>query len=162
MNRHPESRITRHEAQQNALLGFLRARPKEVGEGHRTNPRHESSARARLAWKDGEKSRVVPARLLNICRTGAALVVATPPPEAVPVLIRLMGEEPTPWIEADVVGVESLRESRHRVRLKFHEFCPNLFLKSAVLGNIPSIAEAPPETTTDRPEEWEGRPPLPR
>jgi hypothetical protein len=162
MNRHPESRLTRHEAQQNALLGFLRARPKEVGEDHRTNPRHESSERARLAWKDGEKSRVIPARLLNICRTGAALVVATPPPEAVPVLIRLMGEEPTPWIEADVVGVESLRESRHRVRLKFHEFCPNLFLKSAVLGNTPSSAEAPPETTTERPEEREGRPPLPR
>jgi PilZ domain len=149
MNRHPESRITRYEAQQNALLGFLRSRPKAVGESHRTNSRHESSARARLAWNEGEKRRVVPARLLNISRTGAALVVATPPPEAVPVLIRLMGEEPTPWIEAEVVGVESLRESRSRVRLKFLEFCPNLFLKSAVLGTTPSNAEAPPETTPE-------------
>ncbi|HMB06682.1 MAG TPA: PilZ domain-containing protein, partial [Isosphaeraceae bacterium] len=123
MNRQSETRITRHEAHRNALLGFLRARAKAAGECHRTNPRYSSSARARLAWKGGEKSCIVPARLLNICRTGAALVVATPPPEAVPVLIRLMVEEPTPWIEADVVGVEPLRASRYRVRLKFHELC---------------------------------------
>lgn len=148
MNRNPESRITRHEAQENALLGFLRARPKEAGEGMRTNPRRASSARARLAWRAGKPNHVVPARLIDICRAGAALIVATPPPEAEPVLIRLMGEEPTPWIEAEVVGVESLNESRYRVRLKFREFCPNLFLKSAVLGNVASNSEAAPETAS--------------
>jgi hypothetical protein len=146
MHHYPESRITCHEAQENALLGFLRARPKEVGEALRTNPRHESRARARLAWNAEEPNRVVRARLLNISRAGAALVVANPPPESHLVLIRLMGEEPTPWIEADVVGVESLSPSRYRVRLKFREFCPILFLKSAVLGDVVSEPEAVPET----------------
>jgi hypothetical protein len=151
MNQHSECRITRHEAQENALLGFLRARPKEVGEALRTNPRHESSARARLAWKASEPNHVVPARLMNICRAGAALVVANPPPEGELVLLRLMGEEPTPWIEADVVGIESISPSRYRVRLKFHEFCPILFLKSAVLDDVPPAPESAPEPAAGNP-----------
>ncbi len=151
MNQHSECRITRHEAQENALLGFLRAHPKEVGEALRTNPRHESSAKARLAWKASEPNRVVPARLINICRTGAALVVANPPPEGEVVLLRLMVEEPTPWIEADVVGVESISPSKYRVRLKFLEFCPMLFLKSAVLYDVPPVPEPAPETAAVEP-----------
>jgi hypothetical protein len=151
MHQFPESRITRHEAQENALLGFLRARPREVGEALRTNPRHESNARARLGWKAGEPNHVVPARLLNISRAGAALVVANPPPESQLVLIRIMGEEPTPWIEADVVGVESLSPSRYRVRLKFREFCPMLFLKSAVFGDVAAQPEPVPETPAGGP-----------
>lgn len=145
MDQNADSRFSRHEPRENAFLDFLRARPREAGEGLRTNPRHESTVKARLSWNEGEKNREVPARLINICRTGAALLVASPPPESATVLLRLLDEAPTPWIEAAIIGVEPIRSSRYRVRIKFHEFCPAIFLKCAVLGDPAFGAGETPE-----------------
>ena len=75
----------------------------------------------RLSWRHAGKPREVPARLINISRAGAALIANTPPPEAAAVLIRLMGVEPTPWIEADVLGVEPDARGRNRVRVEWHQ-----------------------------------------
>src|SRR4051812_44539345 len=79
MRQERKSRNRRMEGRENPLLGFLGARPREVGESMRPNPRHTSSARARLSWRVGEKDFEVAARLIDIGRTGAALLVATPP-----------------------------------------------------------------------------------
>jgi hypothetical protein len=58
-----------------------------------------------------------------------------------------VGPEKTPWIEADILAVETESPSRHRVRLKFSEPCPTYFLRVAVLGPLPqeSETEAPAE-----------------
>lgn len=134
------------ESSRGGLLGFLRARPKPVGDTFRTNPRRKSSIRARLSWRHAGKPREVPARLINISRAGAALIANTPPPEAAAVLVRLMGVEPTPWIEADVLGVEPDARGRNRVRVRFREFCPDYFLKAAVLDPLMPREEPSPSS----------------
>jgi hypothetical protein len=142
--------IKRHTAQSNVLLGILRTRPRAPGESFRTNPRHESSAPARLSWDEGSKQRVVAARLVNICRAGAALITSVPPPVGSPLLVRLMGETPTPWIEAIILAADPRGEQRFRVRLKFRELCPNIFLKSAVLPVATEQSPRPGRIEEDR------------
>src|SRR4051794_8149654 len=122
------------------LLGFLRARPRPVGRDFRANPRHESDARARIAWNQGLRSRAVRADFIDIGRLGAALRTADPPPQGALIRVRLVGEHPTPWIEAEVLAVEPLDEGQHRVRLKFLESCPTVLLKAAVFGSTASEA----------------------
>lgn len=124
----------------NHLLGFLRSRPKAVGDAFRTNPRHSSRRRARLAWQSGERARTTAARLVDISRMGAALTTDNPPAVSTLVRLRLVGSTPTPWIEANVVGVEP-NDGTYRVRLKFRDPCPTVMLKAAVLGVVKTAHE---------------------
>lgn len=116
----------------NHLLGFLRARPRAIGEAFRSNPRHESKRRARISWQDATGQRTIKARLVDIGRMGAALTTTAPPPRGVLVCVRLVGLVATPWIEATVLGIEPT-DGIYRVRVKFKEPCPTVLLKSAVL-----------------------------
>src|SRR3954468_8070187 len=102
----------------NQLYRFLRASYRAVGEAHRTNPRRHSSRPARLSWTEGDKRRIVRGRLLDISRAGAALIASDPPPVKTYARLRLVGREPTPWLEADVLDVETVAPGRHKVRLK--------------------------------------------
>ena len=120
----------------NQLFRFLRASFRSVGEAHRTNPRRHSSRPARLAWGEGEKGPSIRGRLVDISRAGAAMVATDAPPVLTRARLRLVGREPTPWLEADVVGVESETPNRHKIRLKFKDPCPTYFLRVAVLGPI--------------------------
>jgi hypothetical protein len=52
------------------------------------------------------------------------------------VRVRLVGPEPTPWIEAEVVGVDPESPGRQRIRLRFTDPCPTYFLRVAVLGPV--------------------------
>lgn len=122
------------EQPKNQLLRFLRARPRAVGEAFRTNPRYASRHRGRLAWQEGSRPRTIPIRLIDISRAGAAVAATNPPPVQTMVRMRLVGESATPWIEADVLGVEP-NEGVYRVRLKFREPCPTFMIKSAVLDD---------------------------
>lgn len=132
----------------NNLLGFLRSRPRAVGEAFRTNPRHQSRRRAMVSWKQGRESRTVKARLIDISRMGIALSATTPPPSAALVCVRLVGSTPTPWIEGDVVGIEP-NDGSYRIRIKFREPCPTIMLKSAVLA--PHVASHPAQEKADHP-----------
>jgi hypothetical protein len=89
-----------------------------------------------LKWTEGEKPHTIRGRLVDISRAGAALITAALPPPQTRVLIRLVGPEPTPWIEADILGIEPESPTRHRVRLRFTEPCPTYFLRVAVLGPV--------------------------
>lgn len=130
----------------NQLLGFLRSRPRAIGDAFRTNPRHESHRRARMFWKEGDRSREVAIRLIDISRVGAAVSASTPPPASALVRIRLVGPSATPWIEAIVIGVEP-NEGAYRVRLKFREPCPTVMLKAAVLDlTTPEVVEEPEDS----------------
>jgi hypothetical protein len=126
----------------NSLFQFLRASFRAVGEAHRTNPRRHASTPARLTWTEGAKPQTIRGRLVDISRAGAALITAALPPRQTHARIRLVGPEPTPWIEADILGVEPESPTRHRVRLRFTEPCPTYFLRVAVLGHVPP-EEAP-------------------
>jgi hypothetical protein len=125
--------IKRHSPQKKILIGFLGAVPKAAGDSFRTNPRHASRARARLSWAEEKRRREVPARLVNVCRAGAALLSRVPPPLPGTVMVRIVGDDPTPWVEGTVLGVDRTDKGLYRVRLKFRDLCPNLFLKAAVL-----------------------------
>jgi hypothetical protein len=131
----------------NQLFQFLRTTFRAVGDAHRTNPRRHASTPARLSWGEGEKQQVVRARLLDISRAGAALITPAVPPLQAHARLRLVGSEPTPWIEADILAVETETPTRHRVRLRFPEPCPTYFLRVAVLGPVPH--ERVPETKAD-------------
>jgi hypothetical protein len=89
-----------------------------------------------LTWDEGAKRRTICARLADISRAGAAVVTSARPPLKRHVRIRLVGAEPTPWIEAEVLGVEPESPTRHRVRLRFTDPCPTYFLRVAVLGAV--------------------------
>jgi hypothetical protein len=115
------------------LLHFLQSAPKPVGRDFRTNPRHESSATIELSWNDGRKTSSTHGHLINLSRLGAALVVPGPPPVAKKVLVRLQGECPTPWMEAEVLGIDAHARRKYRIRVRFADPCPTVFLKAAVL-----------------------------
>ena len=118
----------------NRLFTFLSTSFRAVGDALRTNPRHGSSACARLSWPGRDEDITVRARLIDISRAGAALLTKEAPPVDAPVRLRLVGQESTPWVEAKVLGMDPMTRGRHRVRLLFHEPCPTFFLRAAVLG----------------------------
>jgi hypothetical protein len=120
----------------NQLYQFLRTSFRAIGEAHRTNPRRHTSTPARLTWVQGNKQQTVRGRLVDISRAGAAVLTTAPPPDRARVRLRLAGREPTPWIEADVLGAEADSRTRYRVRLQFREPCPTYFLRVAVLGPV--------------------------
>ncbi len=116
------------------LLHFLQSAAKPAGRDFRTNPRHDSSALIQLSWTDNRKPALANGRLINLSRLGAALIIAGPPPVTKKVLVRLGGEAGTPWMEAEILGIEAHERRRYRVRLQFTDPCPTFFLKAAVLG----------------------------
>jgi hypothetical protein len=120
----------------NHLFQFLRTSFRAVGEAHRTNPRRHASSPVRMAWIQGRKEQKARGRLADISRAGAALITSGQPPLHAQVRMRLVGPESTPWIEAEVLGVECESPTRRRVRVKFNEPCPTYFLRVAVLGPI--------------------------
>jgi hypothetical protein len=115
------------------LLHFLQTPPKPQGRDFRTNPRLESSATIEVSWSDGRKDLSAQGFLINLSRLGAALVVPGPPPICRKMLVRILGEAATPWLEAEVLGIDSHERRRYRVRVRFVEPCPSVFLKAAVL-----------------------------
>ena len=119
------------------LLHFLQAAPKPAGRDFRTNPRHDSSATIEISWDDGRKTVTSRGHLINLSRLGAALVVPGPPPVTKRLLVRLDGEVSTPWMEGEVLGIDSHERRKYRVRMRFTEPCPNVFLKAAVLETLP-------------------------
>ena len=125
----------------NQLFQFLRTSFRAVGDAHRTNPRRHASTPARLSWGEAEKRQTVRARLVDISRAGAAVITSSLPPAQAHARLRLVGSEPTPWIEADILGTETETPSRYRVRLRFREPCPTYFLRVAVLGPVPHEEE---------------------
>ncbi len=126
------------------LLMFLRVRPKAPGEDFRSNPRRGCDVEARVAWKVGPNKRSNPARLIDIGRFGAALLMTDPPPAtaSATVRLRLLADEKTPWVEAKVLEVapDTAAQGREkRVRLQFLEVCPTVLLKVAALANLEPV-----------------------
>lgn len=142
----------------NRLLEFLTAPVKPAGEASRSNRRRRSKARVVLSWAEDGEWRTVDGRLRDISRAGAGLFAATPPPLTRLARLRLAEGDETPWIEAEILGVEQERRRRYRVRLRFLNPCPSFMLQPAVLGQIATDDDrqvSPCEWVAWRPEESE-------
>jgi hypothetical protein len=141
--------MSAHHSHRNRLLEFLTDPVKPAGEASRSNRRKRSTAWVQLSWAEGCEWRTVKGRLRDISRAGAALFVANPPPLTNRARLRLVEGEETPWIEAEILGIDKERPRRHRVRLRFLCPCPSFMLQPAILGQI-----APEDEGQPSPCEW--------
>lgn len=131
-----------YENQENPLLRFLMTRFQAVGDAFRTNPRHKCSARACLSWELRGHPTRVKARLVDISRAGAALITKKAPPDGILVRLCVMGtEEATPWIEGRILGSTLDPKGKYRIRMQFHDPCPTILLKSAVLNSVAALED---------------------
>jgi PilZ domain len=133
----------------NRLLEFLTAPVQPAGEASRSNRRRRSSARVLLSWDQDGEWRTIRGRLRDISRAGAGLLAVTAPPMTSHARLRLLEGQETPWIEAEIVGIEKERERRHRVRLRFLSPCPSFMLQPAILGQI-----AADDQRQEPPRDW--------
>ncbi len=127
--------------QPNRMLEFLTNPLRPEGEASRGNRRLRCRSKVQVSWPTPDGWRTIPARLHDISRAGAGLLTTTQPPLTTRARIRLTEGEGTPWIEAEVIGVDVERYKRVRVRLRFAEPCPSFVLRLAVLGPIEAAAD---------------------
>jgi hypothetical protein len=85
-------------------------------------------------WQAEQEFFALTARLANISRGGALVVVQQPPPENHPVWICLGTPEPDECLAAISLEVRNARRGECSVRLAFLEPCPSRFLEAAVCG----------------------------
>jgi len=118
--------------------GWLNAPPREC----RSAARH--AARTYLVWLGwwhGENEFfALTARLSNISRGGALILVEQPPPENHPVWICLGTPEPDECLAATVLEVRRARRREYAIRLAFRAPCPSRFLEAAVCGRATTRA----------------------
>jgi hypothetical protein len=102
----------------------------------REAPRYVANGTAALiGWNEGQEQRTTAARLVDISMGGFAAWVEAFPPRGGPVLLRLEGEPPSPWIKAAIVATSRRGWplwTRRIVRLRFLEVCPYDFFKAAI------------------------------
>jgi hypothetical protein len=127
----------------NRILEFLTAPAKPDGDACRSNRRRRSSVRVELAWAEGKVWRTIPARLRDISRGGAGLVARSTPPTGRVARLRFVEGDGSPWIEAEVLGVEVETPTRHRIRLRFEAPCPSFLLRLAILDSVEPADEQP-------------------
>jgi hypothetical protein len=127
----------------NRILEFLTIPARPDGEASRSNRRRPSDARIELSWVDGAGWRTARARLRDISRGGASMVTLYPPPITRRARLRFVEGEGSPWVEAEILGVEQETPKRYRVRLRFESPCPSFMLRLAVLGVIDDEQESP-------------------
>jgi hypothetical protein len=89
----------------------------------RSDPRHATSRSALLSWRDGEFAARKPVRLIDISRSGAAVEVDGDCPSSSHVRICLGAQDPADWIDARVLGAQSIDGSKTVLRLAFHRRC---------------------------------------
>jgi hypothetical protein len=90
-----------------------------------------------LGWWRGEGNAeffALTARLANISRGGALVILRHPPPENYPVWICLGTPEPDECLAATSLEVRRARHRECSVRLAFRAPCPSRFLEAAVCG----------------------------
>lgn len=106
----------------------------------RTAPRYQpnQSVSIELSWHDPSgRYEKVTGMLLDMSATGVLLLVSREPRLDRPAWVRLVGDKESDWVPVQLVGLDSVDDEHHRVRLRFQEFCPYDFFKRAVNGFEP-------------------------
>jgi hypothetical protein len=107
----------------------------------RRSPRYPAVPnRARLAWREGGRTREATARLVNISGVGAFVLGPEMPAAGAAVRIRLEVPAVTDWVEARAIR----RASSGKLGLDFAGSCPYDVFKAATHG-VPREIRVPPE-----------------
>jgi len=128
--------VYRGRAERAGLLNqFRRWLTKPPQEGRRATRHAARTYVVWLGWWQAEHEFfALTARLSNISRGGALIVVQQPPPENHPVWICLGTPEPDECLAAITLEVRTARRGECSIRLAFQEPCPSRFLEAAVCG----------------------------
>jgi hypothetical protein len=93
----------------------------------RRSPRYPAVTNwALLSWLEGGRTRMSPARLLNLSSVGAFVLADKVPHQGHTAWLRLEEPAPTAWVKARVVR----RAGARKAGLDFLEHCPHDFIKS--------------------------------
>jgi hypothetical protein len=107
----------------------------------RRSPRYPAVANwAFLAWHGGGRTRISPARLLNISGAGSFILARKMPNEGQSARLRLDEPIVTGWVKAKIVR----RSGSLKAGLDFLEHCPEEFFQAAT-QSAPRDAAIPPE-----------------
>lgn len=122
------------ESVQKGLLDLFRAWIAQKPHERRAMPRHKTRPfQVWLGWhKVGEPFQANPARMVDISRGGAQLLVVDPPNPRSRVWICLGKPDPSDCVEATVLDVRIARRNVWTVRLAFRDPCPHSFFEAAV------------------------------
>lgn len=93
-----------------------------------------------LGWWDGEQFQTIAARLIDISRTGAALICVDGPEKTMDAWFCVVGPRHSGGARAQVVGREPMpgQPEQYRLRLTFHAACPeDVYL--VALGILPAL-----------------------
>jgi hypothetical protein len=94
-----------------------------------------------LGWWQGEQEFfALTARLVNVSRGGALVLVRQAPPEHHPIWICLGTPEPDECLASKVLEVRTTRRGECALRLAFRDPCPSRFLEAAVCGRTSHYA----------------------
>ena len=127
----------------NRILEFLTAPAQPDGDSCRSNRRRRSSVKVELSWAEGTTWRTVPARLRDISKGGACVLALTTPPLTRQARLRFSEGEGSPWIEGEILGIDSADRKRRRIRMRFESPCPSFVLRLAVLDAVEPADETP-------------------
>ncbi|SIO60830.1 hypothetical protein SAMN05444166_6539 [Singulisphaera sp. GP187] len=127
---------------QKGLLDLFRAWVAQLPQERRSMPRHKTRPfQVWLGWKkNGDTFVANTARLVDVSRGGAQLLVVDPPRERSRVWVCLGKPTPSDCLEATVLEVRKARQKVCTVRLAFREPCPHAFFEAAVCTLSPSDA----------------------
>ncbi|AGA26995.1 hypothetical protein [Singulisphaera acidiphila] len=130
------------EVVQKGLLDLFRAWLAQTPQERRVMPRHQTRPfQVWLGWKKkGDAFFANTARMVDISRGGAQLLVVDPPRERSRVWICLGKPDPSDCLEATVLEVRIVSQKVWTVRLAFREPCPHPFFEAAVCILSPSDA----------------------
>jgi hypothetical protein len=117
-----------------SLLDRFRGWMRQSHQERRRMPRHRAfEYQVWLGWeRDKEAFFATSARLVDVSRGGALIIVADPPPEGHTAWMCLGTLEPRDCVRATLLEVRTARRSECFVRLRFGEPCPHAFFDEAV------------------------------
>jgi hypothetical protein len=94
-------------------------------------------------WQAEQEFFALTARLVNISRGGALVLVQQAPPENHLIWICLGTPEPDECLAAKVLAVRTTRRGECALRLAFRDPCPSHFLEAVVCGRTSRHATRP-------------------
>ena len=123
----------------NDLFGRILGRD-DPPRDRRRSPRYPTVANwAFLAWRGGGRTRISPARLLNMSGAGAFVLAREMPDQGQPAWLRLDEPTVTQWVKANIVR----RTGTLKAGLEFLEHCPEEFLQAATQSAPSDVTVSP-------------------
>jgi hypothetical protein len=143
------------EIQRSVLLGYRRAQAVALRERRREQRFEPAFTQAVLGWWDGDHSRIRPAEVVNISRSGALLLADEAPGELERANLAFATDRQSRWLAGTVVGSALDASGRYLVRFKFEAECPDEIF-DVLIGDA-DLAPQPPQHAADEAHKPEAR-----